>query len=167
MLYNTIFSARHHAPLCCGTGRCFAVFYVFLVVAWYVFSLATARGKQEILHVPAKEDDLCQHQFSCCALNSMLTVTYNYSFSSQLTSGQSSKSGGDLQPREIDAFWLQRHLRQYFEDPMVAQSKATEVLDVLKTASDSREVESKLLHLLGPSCFNFIKTLRQHRNMSE
>ena len=85
----------------------------------------------------------------------------------QLSAGQASKAGGALQPREIDAFWLQRHLRQYFEDPMVAQSKATEVLDVLKTASDSREVESKLLHLLGPSCFNFIKTLRQHRNMSE
>lgn len=50
---------------------------------------------------------------------------------------------------------------------MVAQSKATEVLDVLKTAADSREVESKLLHLLGPSCFTFIKTLRQYRNMSK
>ena len=85
----------------------------------------------------------------------------------QLAAAQSGKSTDDLQPREIDAFWLQRHLRQYFEDPMVAQSKATEVLDVLKTALDSREVEGKLLHLLGPACFTFIKTLRQHRNMSE
>ncbi|XP_067928050.1 U5 small nuclear ribonucleoprotein 200 kDa helicase-like [Watersipora subatra] len=82
-----------------------------------------------------------------------------------LSADQSGKSTGDLQPREIDAFWLQRHLRQYFEDPMVAQSKASEVLHALKTALDSREVEGKLLHLLGPACFTFIKTLRQHRNM--
>ena len=34
----------------------------------------------------------------------------------QLSAGQASKAGGALQPREIDAFWLQRHLRQYFED---------------------------------------------------
>jgi len=77
------------------------------------------------------------------------------------------KSTDELHPREIDAFWLQRHLRQYFDDPMVAQSKATEVLDILKTASDAREVESKLVHLLGFTCFTFIKTLRQHRSMSE
>lgn len=87
---------------------------------------------------------------------------------------QTNLAGGDevggkndkaLHPRDIDAFWLQRQLRQFYDDPMVAQTKANEVLDILKNASDNREVETRLVALLGYNSFHFIKTLTQQRNM--
>ena len=37
-----------------------------------------------------------------------------------------------LRPHDIDAFWLQRELRKYYDDPMTAQTKANEVLQILK-----------------------------------
>ncbi|KAL1414758.1 hypothetical protein MTO96_007229 [Rhipicephalus appendiculatus] len=74
-----------------------------------------------------------------------------------------SKSG--LHPREIDAYWLQRKLSKFYDDPVVAQTKAGEVLDILKTAVDDRDVENQLVLLLGFNQFDFIKVLRQHRQM--
>lgn len=74
-----------------------------------------------------------------------------------------SKSG--LHPREIDAYWLQRKLSKFYDDPVVAQTKAGEVLDILKTAVDDRDVENQLVLLLGFNQFDFIKILRQHRQM--
>ncbi|XP_002742418.1 U5 small nuclear ribonucleoprotein 200 kDa helicase-like, partial [Saccoglossus kowalevskii] len=37
-----------------------------------------------------------------------------------------------LHPRDIDAFWLQRQLRKFYDDPNVSQTKGCEVLDILK-----------------------------------
>uniref|UniRef100_V5HTE9 U5 small nuclear ribonucleoprotein 200 kDa helicase n=2 Tax=Ixodes ricinus TaxID=34613 RepID=V5HTE9_IXORI len=75
------------------------------------------------------------------------------------------KSGKGLHPREIDAYWLQRKLSKFYDDPVVAQTKAGEVLDILKTAVDDRDVENQLVLLLGFNQFDFIKVLRQHRQM--
>lgn len=38
----------------------------------------------------------------------------------------------DLHPRDIDAFWLQRQLSRFYDDAIVSQKKADEVLDILK-----------------------------------
>jgi len=46
----------------------------------------------------------------------------------------SGKNEKGLHPRDIDAFWLQRQLNQFYDDPMVAQTKANEVLDILKVS---------------------------------
>ncbi len=46
-----------------------------------------------------------------------------------------------LHPRDIDAFWLQRNLRKYFDDPVVAQSKAGEVLGILKVRNNEMQQE--------------------------
>ncbi|KAK1332769.1 hypothetical protein QTO34_006299 [Cnephaeus nilssonii] len=73
----------------------------------------------------------------------------------------------DLHPRDIDAFWLQRQLSRFYDDAIVSQKKADEVLEILKTASDDRECENQLVLLLGFNTFDFIKVLRQHRMMSE
>ncbi|KAI0211862.1 Activating signal cointegrator 1 complex subunit 3 [Lamellibrachia satsuma] len=70
-----------------------------------------------------------------------------------------------LRPHDIDAFWLQRELRKYYDDPMTAQTKANEVLQILKDATDGLEAENKLVMLLGFTQFDFIKILRQHRQM--
>lgn len=103
----------------------------------------------------------------------------------------------DLHPRDIDAFWLQRQLSRFYDDAIVSQKKADEVLEILKvcllkchgpdnkihiqytsktsdstnslqqTASDDRECENQLVLLLGFNTFDFIKVLRQHRRMSK
>ncbi|KAG5281442.1 hypothetical protein AALO_G00072250 [Alosa alosa] len=71
----------------------------------------------------------------------------------------------DLHPRDIDAFWLQRQLSRFYDDAIVSQKKADEVLEILKTASDDRECENQLVQLLGFNTFDFIRVLRQHRRM--
>ena len=53
----------------------------------------------------------------------------------QLTSeglGSSSRSREKLEPRTVDAYWLQRELNKFFKDPIVSQKKADEVLEILK-----------------------------------
>ncbi len=122
----------------------------------------------------------------------------------QLSSAEEAIAGKKekgLHPRDIDAFWLQRKLSKYYDDPMEAQKKATEVLDVLKVrftgskifatewkkwkdypksnilvktnfilsqaSADDREAENRLVILLGFAQFDFIKTIRQYRQMSE
>lgn len=50
---------------------------------------------------------------------------------------------------------------------MVSQAKATEVLNVLRDANDDRECENQLVLLLGYDCFDFIKQLKKHRQMSK
>ncbi|CAH1975270.1 unnamed protein product [Acanthoscelides obtectus] len=70
-----------------------------------------------------------------------------------------------LHPLDIDAYWLQRRLSKVYDDAMVSQAKANEVLEVLKNASDDRECENQLVLLLGYDCFDFIKQLKKHRKM--
>lgn len=41
----------------------------------------------------------------------------------------------DLHPRDIDAFWLQRQLSRFYDDAIMSQKKADEVLDILKVSS--------------------------------
>lgn len=65
------------------------------------------------------------------------------------------KSERGLHPRDIDAFWLQRKLRQYYDDPMVAQTKAGEVLDILKVSQTV-----KLVGLRGACvCVSLVSSL--------
>lgn len=43
------------------------------------------------------------------------------------------KEDSTIHPRDIDAFWLQRKLSKYYpDDPTMAQTKANEVLEILK-----------------------------------
>lgn len=75
------------------------------------------------------------------------------------------KKEKSLHPLDIDAYWLQRRLSKIYEDAMVSQAKAAEVLNVLKSAADDRETENQLVLLLGYNCFDFIKLLKKHRHM--
>lgn len=72
-----------------------------------------------------------------------------------------------LHPLDIDAYWLQRRLSKIYDDAMVSQAKAAEVLNVLRDANDDRECENQLVLLLGYDCFDFIKLLKKQRHMSE
>ena len=77
----------------------------------------------------------------------------------------SSSKAKPLQPHEIDAFWLQRKLSKIYDDPTQAQTKVKEVLDILKEASDERDVENQLVLLLGFNQFDIVKLLRSNRYM--
>lgn len=86
---------------------------------------------------------------------------------SENTESTTQRKGKDakIHPREIDAHWLQRKLSKYIDDPVTAQSKAAEVLKILKVARDDHEVETQLIVLLGFDMFDFIKILRHYRLM--
>ncbi|CAK8692210.1 U5 small nuclear ribonucleoprotein 200 kDa helicase-like [Clavelina lepadiformis] len=71
----------------------------------------------------------------------------------------------ELHPRDIDAYWLQRNLSKVYDDAIVSQKKAEEVLDILKTAGDDLQCENQLVLLLGFNQFDFIKSVREHRQM--
>ncbi|RXM31381.1 U5 small nuclear ribonucleoprotein 200 kDa helicase [Acipenser ruthenus] len=43
----------------------------------------------------------------------------------------------DLHPRDIDAFWLQRQLSRFYDDAIVSQKRADEVLEILKAVRAS------------------------------
>ena len=73
------------------------------------------------------------------------------------------KDSKNLSPLDIDAHWLQRKLSRYFDDANVSQQKSREVLDILKTASDERECENRLVLLLGYDCFDLIKVMVVNR----
>ena len=70
-----------------------------------------------------------------------------------------------LQPHDIDAFWLQRKLSKIYDDPTQAQKKVKELLEILDESNDERDVENKLVLLLGFNEFDFIKLLRSNRQM--
>ncbi|XP_045506046.1 putative U5 small nuclear ribonucleoprotein 200 kDa helicase isoform X2 [Colias croceus] len=70
-----------------------------------------------------------------------------------------------LHPMDIDAYWLQRRLSRHFPDAMLSQAKSSEVLQALAEASDDRDLENRLVLLLGYDCFDFVKILNKYRYM--
>ncbi|CAK1554439.1 unnamed protein product [Leptosia nina] len=70
-----------------------------------------------------------------------------------------------LHPMDIDAYWLQRRLSRHFPDAMLSQAKSSEVLQALAEASDDRDLENRLVLLLGYDCFDFVKVLNKYRYM--
>jgi pre-mRNA-splicing helicase BRR2 len=83
----------------------------------------------------------------------------------KLGASESDKKEKSLHPLDIDAYWLQRRLRDYFQDPLVSQAKADEVLSILKDSNDDRDCENQMVLLLGYDCFDFIKVLKKNRQM--
>nr|XP_049704303.1 putative U5 small nuclear ribonucleoprotein 200 kDa helicase isoform X1 [Helicoverpa armigera]XP_049704304.1 putative U5 small nuclear ribonucleoprotein 200 kDa helicase isoform X2 [Helicoverpa armigera] len=68
-----------------------------------------------------------------------------------------------LHPMDIDAYWLQRRLSRHFPDAMLSQAKSSEVLTALAEAADDRDLENRLVLLLGYDCFEFVKLLNKYR----
>ncbi|KAK4337016.1 hypothetical protein RND71_044196 [Anisodus tanguticus] len=78
---------------------------------------------------------------------------------------QSLKNDLLLHPREIDAYWLQRKLNKSYNDAVLSQTKASEVLKILESDEDDRAIENKLVMSLGYDQFDFIKVLRENRQV--
>ena len=70
-----------------------------------------------------------------------------------------------LHPRQIDAYWLQRELNREYNDAVLSQTKAAEVLQILKSDEDDRAIENKLVMTLGYDQFKIIKKLRENRQV--
>ena len=85
--------------------------------------------------------------------------------SENLGNTDENKKEKTLHALDIDAYWLQRCLSKYFDDAMISQSKADEVLSILKDANDDRDCENRMVLLLGYDCFEFIKQLKKNRQM--
>eukprot|EP00002_Diphylleia_rotans_P023954 TRINITY_DN471_c0_g2_i6.p1 TRINITY_DN471_c0_g2~~TRINITY_DN471_c0_g2_i6.p1 ORF type:complete len:1922 (+),score=509.87 TRINITY_DN471_c0_g2_i6:33-5798(+) len=67
-----------------------------------------------------------------------------------------------LDPRLVDAFWLQRSLSKYYPDADQSQRMARDVLQVLQD-EDVREMENKLVRLLDFDKFELVKKLMTNR----
>ncbi|XP_061385193.1 U5 small nuclear ribonucleoprotein 200 kDa helicase [Danaus plexippus] len=81
-----------------------------------------------------------------------------------LSEEQSSKRrDAVLHAMDIDAYWLQRRLSRHFPDAMLSQAKSSEVLQALADAADERDLENRLVLLLGYDCFDLVKTLNKYR----
>lgn len=83
------------------------------------------------------------------------------------STARSSKKDKSLHPLDIDAYWIQRKLSEYYKDSITSQARAKDVLDILQNALDDRDFENRLVLLLGVDCFEFIKILKKHRQMSK
>ena len=66
-------------------------------------------------------------------------------------------------PREIDAFWVQRQLGQYYNDALQSQKLGEEVMQLLGSEDPDGQVENKLVLLLDFDKFPFIKKLIKNR----
>lgn len=77
---------------------------------------------------------------------------------------EDANEGMMLNVQDIDAYWLQRKISQSYEaiDPQQSQKLAEEVLKIL-TEGDDRDVENKLVILLGYDKFDLIKLLLRNR----
>lgn len=81
--------------------------------------------------------------------------------------GRKTKKEKSLHPPDIDAYWIERNLSKYYKDSITSQARAKDVLDILQNALDDRDFENRLVLLLGLDCFDFIKILKKHRQMSK
>ncbi|KYQ90995.1 DEAD/DEAH box helicase [Tieghemostelium lacteum] len=67
-----------------------------------------------------------------------------------------------VNPLEIDSFWIQRKISQFESDPLVSQRLSDKVLDILKL-TDTRKCENELVDLLDITKFDFIKLLLNNK----
>ena len=72
-----------------------------------------------------------------------------------------------MHPLDIDAYWIQRKLSKYYKDSIKSQAKANDVMDILQNAHDDLDFENRLVLELGRECFDFIRILKKHRQMSK
>lgn len=82
-----------------------------------------------------------------------------------LADDERKRAADEVDPREVDAFWLQRQLGQFSDDAVENQKLAEATLQVLQDSKDDRECENNLVKALGFDRFEFVKTLRKNRNV--
>lgn len=71
-----------------------------------------------------------------------------------------------IDPKDIDAYWLQRQVKALGDkDARQGVALAEEVLQVLSSDKDARQVENAVVRLIGFEHFAFVKRLLQNRQI--
>ncbi|CAG8675083.1 6955_t:CDS:2 [Cetraspora pellucida] len=68
-------------------------------------------------------------------------------------------------PHDIDAFWLQRLVSNYYSDPHTAQDKTTKTLQILESGINTRDCENELMNLFDYDKFDLVKVLTRNREL--
>ncbi|CAG8503773.1 2964_t:CDS:2 [Ambispora gerdemannii] len=84
------------------------------------------------------------------------------SISKKLTDTQADKK---ISPHDIDAFWLQRLISNYYSDPHTAQEKTSSTMQILASDFDPRECENALMGLYDYDKFDLVKILTANRDV--
>lgn len=70
----------------------------------------------------------------------------------------------ELDVRDIDAFWLQRQLKEFYKDAVTSQKMSDDVFELLGDEEQNDGMcENKLVQLLDYDKFNFVKLLLRNR----
>lgn len=69
----------------------------------------------------------------------------------------------ELDPRSIDAFWIQRQVAPFYQDALTSQKTAEEILTLLSSDEPDGGVENSLVQLVGLDHFAFLKLLLRNR----
>jgi pre-mRNA-splicing helicase BRR2 len=72
-------------------------------------------------------------------------------------------SSRTVDPHAIDGFWLQRQLSRHYADAQECQAVADKLFAALRAAGADRELENRLVDLLGYDKFELIKLLIKQR----
>lgn len=84
-------------------------------------------------------------------------------FQQALKTNRSNREDRTLEPREVDAYWLQRQLSKYYSDALTSQQIAKDVLEVLVSSKDNRECENRLVQMLNYDKFDLVKLFTRYR----
>ncbi|CAG8581624.1 7898_t:CDS:2 [Paraglomus occultum] len=70
-----------------------------------------------------------------------------------------------ISPHDIDAFWLQRLIANYYSDPHTAQEKTTSTMQILASDINTRDCENELMNLFDYDKFDLVKILTRNRDL--
>ncbi|GAC95807.1 hypothetical protein PHSY_003384 [Pseudozyma hubeiensis SY62] len=70
-----------------------------------------------------------------------------------------------VSPRDIDAFWIQRHISQHYPDAHEASEKADSAFDILSAESDVRDCENSLMELFDYDKFELVQLFTKNRDV--
>ncbi|CAG8585503.1 9938_t:CDS:2 [Funneliformis caledonium] len=70
-----------------------------------------------------------------------------------------------ISPHDIDAFWLQRLVANYYSDPHTAQEKTSSTMQILASDINTRDCENELMALFEYDKFDLVKILTRNRDL--
>ncbi|KAJ3274830.1 DEIH-box ATPase [Terramyces sp. JEL0728] len=85
-------------------------------------------------------------------------------FTAIIKASEETQKNAQINPSEIDAFWVQKAVGTYYPDAMTAQSKAEEALQILGSSSTDMQLENDLQELFDFEHFDLVKTLTVNKD---
>ncbi|KAA1132430.1 DEIH-box ATPase [Puccinia graminis f. sp. tritici] len=86
--------------------------------------------------------------------------------SNNASDSKNKKGKQDLTIYDIDGFWLQRLIGNHFPDPIEAESKTKEAINLLSADNSSlRDLENSLVDLFDYDKFELVSVLTKHRDI--